>query len=155
MFPGGKVGYGLRIVAGCFPVEFFSYRSTSPFAVWGRLEFDSIYSIEFKENTMTTLMVSVLAFVSGIKDRLESEKGATATEYSLLIAFIAFAIIVGVTAFGTASATWFTELGGTVAGWSNGPARLVMSNRHGVPRPPTVDAAHPPNPAATIRGGVQ
>ena len=47
---------------------------------------------------MSTLMVSVLAFVSGIKDRLESEKGATATEYSLLVAFIAFAVIGGVTA---------------------------------------------------------
>ena len=69
---------------------------------------------------MTTLMVSVLAFVSGIKDRLESEKGATATEYSLLVAFIAFAIIVGVGAFGTALNGWFTDLGTTVSGWANG-----------------------------------
>jgi pilus assembly protein Flp/PilA len=68
---------------------------------------------------MTTLMVSVLAFVSGIKDRLASEKGATATEYSLLVAFIAFGIIVGVTAFGTGLNGWFTQLGTTVAGWSN------------------------------------
>ena len=76
------------------------------------------YSIEFKENTMTTLMVSVLAFVSGVKDRLSSEKGATATEYSLLIAFIAFLIIGGVSFFGGALDTWFTNLGGTVAGWT-------------------------------------
>ena len=69
---------------------------------------------------MTSLMVSVLAFVSGIKDRLASEKGATATEYSLLIAFIAFAVIGGVTIFGNNLSTWFNELGGTVAGWSNG-----------------------------------
>jgi pilus assembly protein Flp/PilA len=68
---------------------------------------------------MTTLMVSVLAFVSGIKDRLESEKGATATEYSLLVAFIAFAIIIGVGAFGTALNTWFSDLGTTVSGWAN------------------------------------
>lgn len=68
---------------------------------------------------MTTLMVSVLAFVSGIKEGMESEKGATATEYSLLVAFIAFGIILGVTAFGTGLNTWFTELGATVAGWSN------------------------------------
>ena len=46
---------------------------------------------------MTGLMVSMLAFVAGVKDKLASEKGATATEYSLLVAFIAFAIIVGVT----------------------------------------------------------
>lgn len=66
---------------------------------------------------MTTLMVSVLAFVSGVKDRLSSEKGATATEYSLLVAFIAFLIIVGVTAFGNALNTWFSNLGSTVGTW--------------------------------------
>jgi pilus assembly protein Flp/PilA len=68
---------------------------------------------------MSILMVSVLAFVSGIKGRLESEKGATATEYSLLIAFIAFAVIAGVTFFGNSLSAWFTTLGGTVAGWDN------------------------------------
>ena len=68
---------------------------------------------------MTTLMVSVLAFVSGIKDRLASEKGATATEYSLLVAFIAFIIVTGVTAFGNGLSGWFTELGTNVRAWSN------------------------------------
>jgi pilus assembly protein Flp/PilA len=81
-----------------------------------------IYSTEFKEITMTTLMVSVLAFVSGIKDRLASEKGATATEYSLLIAFVAFAIIVGAALFGTALSDWFSRLANVVAGWTTGPA---------------------------------
>ncbi|MCU1565822.1 MAG: Flp/Fap pilin component [Pseudarthrobacter sp.] len=71
---------------------------------------------------MSTLMVSVLAFVSGIKDRLASEKGATATEYSLLIAFIAFAVIGGVTIFGTSLSDWFENLGGTVADWAGGAA---------------------------------
>jgi len=71
---------------------------------------------------MTTLMVSVLAFVSGIKDRLASEKGATATEYSLLIAFVAFAIIVGAALFGTALSDWFSDLAGVVGGWTTGPA---------------------------------
>lgn len=66
---------------------------------------------------MTTLMVSVLAFVSGVKDRLSSEKGATATEYSLLIAFIAFLIIGGVTVFGNALDKWFTDLGTEVGKW--------------------------------------
>jgi pilus assembly protein Flp/PilA len=66
---------------------------------------------------MTSLMVSVLAFVTGLKDRLESEKGATATEYSLLVAFIALLIILGVTAFGTALNTWFSTLGSTVGTW--------------------------------------
>jgi pilus assembly protein Flp/PilA len=66
---------------------------------------------------MTSLMVSVLAFVSGIKDRYASEKGATATEYSLLVAFIALLIILGVTAFGTALNNWFSTLGSTVGTW--------------------------------------
>jgi pilus assembly protein Flp/PilA len=66
-------------------------------------------------------MVSVLAFVSGIKDRLESEKGATATEYSLLIAFVAFAIIVGAGLFGTALSNWFSDLATEVNGWTTGP----------------------------------
>ena len=67
---------------------------------------------------MTGLMVSMLAFVSGVKDKLTPEKGATATEYSLLVAFIAFGIIVAVTAFGTALSTWFTGLAGEVGGWT-------------------------------------
>jgi len=66
---------------------------------------------------MTSLMVSVVAFVAGIKERLASEKGATATEYSLLVAFIALLIIIGVTAFGTALNNWFSTLGSTVGTW--------------------------------------
>ena len=66
---------------------------------------------------MTALMVSVLAYVSGVKDRFTSEKGATATEYSLLVAFIALLIIIGVTAFGTALNTWFSSLGSRVGTW--------------------------------------
>ncbi|MCO4256755.1 Flp family type IVb pilin [Pseudarthrobacter cellobiosi] len=66
---------------------------------------------------MTSLMVSMMAFVAGVKDRLSSEKGATATEYSLLIAFIAFIIIVGVTVFGNALSAWFTALGTEVGTW--------------------------------------
>jgi pilus assembly protein Flp/PilA len=59
---------------------------------------------------MTGLMVSMLAFVAGVKDKLTPEKGATATEYSLLVAFIAFLIIGGVTLFGGALNTWFQAL---------------------------------------------
>lgn len=70
---------------------------------------------------MTSLMVSMTAFIAGIKDRFESEKGATATEYSLLIAFVAFAIIVGATIFGQALSNWFSDLGTAVDGWTTGP----------------------------------
>lgn len=66
---------------------------------------------------MTSLMVSMMAFVAGVKDRFTSEKGATATEYSLLVAFIALLIIIGVTAFGTALNSWFSSLGSRVGTW--------------------------------------
>ena len=49
----------------------------------------------------------------------EEEKGATATEYALLVAFIAFAIIVGVTVFGTALSGYFDKLGATVGNWKS------------------------------------
>ena len=62
-------------------------------------------------------MVSMMAFIAGVKDRLASEKGATATEYSLLIAFIAFIIIVGVTLFGNALSNWFSDLAAEVGTW--------------------------------------
>jgi pilus assembly protein Flp/PilA len=62
-------------------------------------------------------MVSFLAFVTGVKDRLTSEKGATATEYSLLVAFIALLIIAGVTLFGNALNDWFSTLASRVGTW--------------------------------------
>lgn len=47
---------------------------------------------------MSSLMVSVISFIAGVKDRLSTEeKGATAVEYGLLVALIA-AVIVGVVA---------------------------------------------------------
>lgn len=67
---------------------------------------------------MSGLMVSMLSFIAGVKDRFESEKGATATEYSLLVAFIAFGIIIGVTFFGNQLNAWFNGLGTTVQGWT-------------------------------------
>jgi pilus assembly protein Flp/PilA len=48
------------------------------------------------------------------------DEGATATEYGLLVAFIAFMIIIGVTAFGTQLGAFFTRLSTTVSGWSPG-----------------------------------
>ncbi|KRE79697.1 Flp family type IVb pilin [Arthrobacter sp. Soil763] len=66
---------------------------------------------------MTGLMVSMLAFVAGVKDKFESEKGATATEYSLLVAFIAFLVIGGATLFGQSLSNWFTALANEVNTW--------------------------------------
>lgn len=66
---------------------------------------------------MTGLMVSMLAFVAGVKDKMESEKGATATEYGLLVGLIALIIVGGVGLFGGALDAFFTGLAGTVNGW--------------------------------------
>jgi len=50
-------------------------------------------------------------FVAGV-DRFKSEeRGATATEYALLVAFIALAIVGAVTIFGGQLSDFFTGLG--------------------------------------------
>lgn len=69
---------------------------------------------------MSSLMVSMLVFVAGIKDRFTSEKGATATEYSLLVAFIALVVLAGVTLFGDALNKWFGDLATNVGKWKVG-----------------------------------
>ena len=66
---------------------------------------------------MTSLMVSMMAFVAGIKDRFSSEKGATATEYSLLVGLIALVIVAGVTLFGSNLQTFFSSLAVKVGAW--------------------------------------
>jgi pilus assembly protein Flp/PilA len=62
-------------------------------------------------------MVSMMAFVAGVKDRFSSEKGATATEYSLLVGLIALVIVAGVTLFGGNLNTFFNSLAGKVGAW--------------------------------------
>jgi len=59
---------------------------------------------------MTSLMVSMMAFVAGVKDRLSSEKGATAVEYGLLVALIAAVIVVIVATLGGQINTAFTTI---------------------------------------------
>lgn len=71
---------------------------------------------------MTSLMVSMLAFVAGVKDRFSSEKGATAVEYGLLVALIAAVIITIVVTLGGQINQAFTDVseglteGGVVVG---------------------------------------
>lgn len=45
-----------------------------------------------------------------LKNTMTDESGASAAEYGLLVSLIAVAIIVGVTAFGTAMNTFFNGL---------------------------------------------
>jgi pilus assembly protein Flp/PilA len=49
---------------------------------------------------MTSLMVSMTAFIAGIKERFQSEKGATMVEYGLMVALIAIVVAVGALALG-------------------------------------------------------
>ncbi|MDP9884834.1 pilus assembly protein Flp/PilA [Sinomonas atrocyanea] len=62
---------------------------------------------------MDKLFVSVLTFWNGIVNG-EKEKGATATEYAVLVAFIALVVIGGVTVFGNQLSGWFNTLAGRV-----------------------------------------
>jgi len=66
---------------------------------------------------MSSLMLSVVSYIAGLKDRLTSEKGATATEYGLLVGLIALIIVAGVGAFGGALNNFFNGLAGVVNGW--------------------------------------
>jgi pilus assembly protein Flp/PilA len=63
---------------------------------------------------MTSLMVSMIAFVAGVKDRMASEKGATAVEYGLMVALIAVVIIGAVTLIGTNLDTLFRSVAGSL-----------------------------------------
>ena len=66
---------------------------------------------------MLKFMLAVQAVLVSATDRASSEKGATATEYSLLVGLIALVIVAGVTLFGTNLNTFFSSLAGTVGGW--------------------------------------
>ncbi|MBP1135390.1 pilus assembly protein Flp/PilA [Arthrobacter sp. PvP023] len=57
---------------------------------------------------MNSALVSMIAFVAGVKNRLTGEeKGATAVEYGLMVALIVIAAIAGITAVGTNLQTLF------------------------------------------------
>jgi pilus assembly protein Flp/PilA len=61
-------------------------------------------------------MYYVLSMITYLHNRVEDAKdrGATATEYAMLVAFIAVAIVAAVTFFGGALATFFTGLGNKI-----------------------------------------
>ncbi|HET6877997.1 MAG TPA: Flp family type IVb pilin, partial [Jatrophihabitans sp.] len=60
---------------------------------------------------MDKLVMFYLALTNRIAEITDKERGATATEYALLVALIAIAIVVAVTAFGSALSTFFTAIG--------------------------------------------
>ncbi|WP_433874532.1 Flp family type IVb pilin [Sinomonas atrocyanea] len=62
---------------------------------------------------MNKFLVTLVSFWNDVTNT-EKEKGATATEYALLVAFIALAIVAGVTAFGVQLNTFFEGLGAAI-----------------------------------------
>ena len=67
-------------------------------------------------------LLSMIAFVTARVNVARDEakdRGATATEYALLVALIAIAIVVAVTAFGGALGNFFSDLGDKVQGWAD------------------------------------
>lgn len=64
---------------------------------------------------MKTIARRVPRRIKAVSARLmANEKGATATEYSILVGFLAIAIVAGVGVFGTALNYYFTGLGAGV-----------------------------------------
>jgi Flp pilus assembly pilin Flp len=61
-------------------------------------------------------MYYLYSLIAALHTRVEDAKdrGATATEYAMLVAFIAIAITVGVIAFGNQLSTWFDNLGNKI-----------------------------------------
>lgn len=66
---------------------------------------------------MSALNVAIHQFVITFRTILSKEKGATATEYSLLVGLIALIIVAGVTLFGDKLNLFFSSLSTTVGGW--------------------------------------
>jgi pilus assembly protein Flp/PilA len=60
---------------------------------------------------MTSLMVSMTAYIAGFKARLKGEeKGATMVEYGIMVAFIAVVVMVVVVVLGPQIAAMFQSV---------------------------------------------
>ena len=49
---------------------------------------------------------------------VREEAGQDLTEYAMLVAFIAFVVLVGVTLFGNNLLAWWNSVGGSVGAWA-------------------------------------
>jgi pilus assembly protein Flp/PilA len=67
---------------------------------------------------MDKLLRLVIAVHLRLTGPSDTERGATATEYALLVGLIAVVIAVAVGFFGTQLSTFFHTIGTTVAGWA-------------------------------------
>jgi len=65
---------------------------------------------------MNSALVSMVAFIAGVKNRLtREEKGATMVEYGLMVALIAVVVIAALLILGPAIANLFTGVAGDLA----------------------------------------
>jgi pilus assembly protein Flp/PilA len=60
---------------------------------------------------MNYLLKLVIAIHTRVEELTTKDRGATATEYAILVAFIALLIILGVTFFGNQLNDWFGNIG--------------------------------------------
>lgn len=64
---------------------------------------------------MTSLMVSMTAFIAGVKDRVSrEERGATMVEYGIMVAFIAVLVMAAVIILGPKIAGLFTSVSNAI-----------------------------------------
>ncbi len=63
---------------------------------------------------MEQLLKLIVAIQLRAAEVRDGDRGATATEYALLVAFIALVIVAGVTLFGSQLNTFFSTLGSKV-----------------------------------------
>lgn len=68
---------------------------------------------------MEKLAMIYFALTNRIAEITDKDRGATATEYAILVAFVALVIAIGATFFGGKLSAWFTALGNDVAGWAH------------------------------------
>ena len=68
---------------------------------------------------MHNLLKLIVAMHAHMSEIAEKERGATATEYAILVAFIALLIIFGVTFFGNQLNDWFNNIGGHVSSFNS------------------------------------
>lgn len=69
---------------------------------------------------MQTILKFIVSMYTRAADVADRERGATATEYALLVGLIALAIAAAVFTFGGDLSAFFTSLGGKVNNWVNG-----------------------------------
>jgi pilus assembly protein Flp/PilA len=68
---------------------------------------------------MQHLLKLIAAMHLRLNEFADKERGATATEYAILVAFIALLIILGVTFFGNQLNSWFGRIGSHVSSFNS------------------------------------